>query len=104
MNNTIQPSYGAGFYGLPAAGCGGKQPGTQSVSFLDMAARAAEKQIEHRIQASQLAASIAAKSQLASMMNGGNLKAIFGDEIAGVPTETILAITRAQVWGSGAIL
>ncbi len=24
---------------------------------------------------------------------------IFGEEIAGVPTETVLSITRTQVWG-----
>ena len=65
---------------------------------------AAEKQIERRIQASQLAASAAAKSQLAAMLNNGNLREIFGSEIAGIPTETVLAITQAQVWGGGAIL
>ncbi|MCI9122399.1 MAG: hypothetical protein HFG00_12950 [Oscillibacter sp.] len=65
---------------------------------------AVEKQIECRIQASQLAASAAAKSQLASMLNNGNLRAIFGSEIAGIPTETVLAVTQAQVWGGGAIL
>ncbi len=27
-----------------------------------------------------------------------------GDEIADIPTETVLAITQAQVWGGGAIL
>ena len=65
---------------------------------------AAEKQIEHHIQASQLAASAAAKSQLATMLTGGNLRGIFGSEIAGIPTETVLAITQSQVWGGGAIL
>ena len=30
------------------------------------------------------------------------MHATFGDEIAGVPTETILAITQSQVWGGGA--
>ena len=54
-------------------------------------------------QASQLAASAAAKSQLAAMLNNGNLREIFGSEIAGIPTETVLAITQAQVWGGGAI-
>jgi len=38
------------------------------------------------------------------MMDGEKLQAIFGDEIAGVPTETVLAITQAQVWGGGTIL
>ena len=56
------------------------------------------------MQASDLLAASAAKSQLASMMNSGNLQAIFGDEIAGIPTETVLAITQAQVRGGGAIL
>lgn len=65
---------------------------------------AVQHQIENKIQASQLAASAAAKSQLAAMMNSGNLQAIFGDEIAGIPTETVLAITQSQVWGGGAIL
>ena len=64
---------------------------------------AVEKQIERHIQASQLAASAAAKSQLAAMLNNGNLREIFGSEIAGIPTETVLAITQAQVWGGGAI-
>ena len=64
---------------------------------------AAEKQIERHMQASQLAASAAAKSQLAAMLTGGNLREIFGSEIAGIPTETVLAITQAQVWGGGAI-
>ncbi len=65
---------------------------------------AAEKQIQRRIQASQLAASAAAKSQLAAMLNNGNLREIFGSEIASIPTETVLAITQSQVWGGGAIL
>ena len=65
---------------------------------------AVEKQIQRHIQASELAASAAAKSQLAAMLTGGNLREIFGSEIAGIPTETVLAITQAQVWGGGAIL
>ena len=65
---------------------------------------AAEQQIRRSMQASDLLAAEAAKSQLAGMMNGGNLQAIFGGEIAGIPTETVLAITQAQVWGGGAIL
>ena len=64
---------------------------------------AVEKQIQRHIQASELAASAAAKSQLAAMLTGGNLREIFGSEIAGIPTETVLAITQAQVWGGGAI-
>ncbi len=65
---------------------------------------AAGKQIQRHIQASQLAASAAAKSQLAAMLTGGNLQEIFGSEIAGIPTETVLAITQAQVWGGGAMM
>ena len=65
---------------------------------------AVEKQIQRHIQASELAASAAAKSQLAAMLTGGDLREIFGSEIAGIPTETVLAITQSQVWGGGAIL
>ncbi len=65
---------------------------------------AVEKQIQRHIQASELAASAAAKSQLAAMLTGGNLREIFGSEIAGIPTETVLAITQSQVWGGGAAL
>ena len=56
---------------------------------------AVEKQIQRHIQTSELAASVAAKSQLAAMLTGGNLREIFGSEIAGIPTETVLAITQA---------
>ena len=62
------------------------------------------KQIQRHIQADQLAASAAAKSQLAAMLMGGNLREIFGSEIAGIPTETVLAITQSQVWGGGMML
>ena len=65
---------------------------------------AVEKQIQRSMQASQLAASAAAKSRLAAMLNSGNLRKIFGSEVAGMPTETLLALTRAQVWGGGAVL
>ena len=65
---------------------------------------AVEKQIQRHMQASALLSASAAKSQLASMMSGGKLQAIFGDEIAGIPTETVLAITQAQVWGGGPML
>ncbi len=65
---------------------------------------AVEKQIQRHIQADQLAASAAAKSQLAAMLTGGNLREIFGSEIAGIPTETVLAITQSQIWGGGTIL
>ena len=62
--------------------------------------RMVQSQIEYRQQASNLAAAAAAKAQLAAMMNSTDLKAIFGAEIAGVPTEEILALTKTQVWGS----
>ena len=65
---------------------------------------AVEKQIQRHIQANQLAASAAARSQLAAMLTGGNLREIFGSEIAGIPTETVLAITQSQVWGGGMML
>lgn len=65
---------------------------------------AVEKQIQQHIQASDLLSASVAKSRLASMMNGEKLQAIFGDEIAGIPTETVLAITQAQVWGGASIM
>jgi len=65
---------------------------------------AVERQIQRKMLASELAASTAAKSQLAAMLNGGNLLDIFGSEIAGIPTETVLKITRMQIWGGGAVL
>jgi len=64
----------------------------------------AEKQIQRQIQASELLSAAAAKSRLASMMSGGKLQDVFGGVIAGVPTENVLALTRTQVWGGGAIL
>lgn len=63
-----------------------------------------EKQIQRHIQASELAASAAARSRLAAMMSGGTLREIFGSEIAGIPTETVLAVTQTQVWGRGSML
>lgn len=62
------------------------------------------QQMENALQASDLAASASAKSQLAAMLNGGKMQDIFGDEIAGIPTETVLAITKSQVWGGSGIL
>ena len=61
---------------------------------------AAEKQIQRRLQASELTA----KSRLAAMLSGGNLREIFGSEIAGIPTETVLAITQARIGTGGMIL
>ena len=63
-----------------------------------------ENQIQRQMQASDLLSTSASKSQLARMMNGGNLQAIFGSKIADIPTETVLSITQAQVWGGAAIL
>lgn len=63
-----------------------------------------ERQIQRKVLASEVAASVAAKFQLADMLNSENLREIFGNEIAGTPTETVLEITRAQIWGSGAVL
>ena len=65
---------------------------------------AVERQIQRKMLASELAASVEAKSQLAVMLNGGNLLDIFGNKIAGIPTETVLDITRTQIWGGGTIL
>ncbi len=64
----------------------------------------AKEQIQRHMQASDLLSAATAKSQLAAMIRNGNLKAIFGDEIAGIPTETVLAITQTQVWSGGTIL
>ena len=72
---------------------------SRTVYFAEFMKLAVEKQIQRHIQTSELAASAAAKSQLAAMLTGGNLREIFGNEIAGIPTETVLAITQAQVWG-----
>ncbi len=63
-----------------------------------------ENQINRHMQNSKLLSAASAKAWLAEMMSGGKLQAIFGDEISGIPTETVLAITRAQVWGGGAII
>lgn len=65
--------------------------------------RAVETQRERQLQASALLAAGAAKAQLAAMLNGGNLREIFGSEIAGVPTEAALAIAQSQVWGGKVI-
>ncbi len=60
-------------------------------------------QIQRHMQSSDLLSSAAAKKQLAEIINRG-LKTVFSDKIAGVPTETVLAITQTQVWDGGAIL
>jgi len=62
------------------------------------------QQIQEYTQARDLAASAEAKSRLADMIMNGKLEQIFGDEIAGVPTRTVLAITQAQVWGSASVM
>ena len=63
----------------------------------------AEKQLQRHVQASELAASAAARSRLAAMLNSGELQDIFGSEIAGVPTETVLALTRSEIWGTAGL-
>lgn len=57
---------------------------------------------ENSIQAADRVKAEMAKAQLAEMINGGKLQAVFGNTIAGVSTQAILAITKAQVWGDGA--
>ena len=56
----------------------------------------AEEQIQRQIQASDLLSAAAAKARLADMLENGNLREIFGDTISGVPTETVLAMSRVQ--------
>ena len=63
-----------------------------------------EKQIQNHMQASELLSAVSAKARLADMLENGNLLQIFGDEIAGVPTETVLAMTQAQIWGGGVVM
>ena len=63
----------------------------------------AEEQVQRQIQASDLLSAAAAKARLADLLDNGNLLKIFGDEISGVPTGTVLAMTRAQIWGGGTI-
>ena len=62
-----------------------------------------EEQIQRQIQASDLFSAAAAKARLADMLKNGNLLEILGDEISGVPTEIVLAITQAQIWGGGTV-
>lgn len=52
---------------------------------------------------SDLLSAAAAKARLAYMLRNGNLLEIFGDKISGVPLESVLAMTQAQVWGGGAL-
>ena len=63
-----------------------------------------EKQLEQYILYSRLEAAAAAKSRLAAMLEDKRLREIFGSEVAGIPTETMLAITQAQVWGNVAMM
>ena len=63
-----------------------------------------ERQLQRRWEASELASAAAAKAALADMLENGNLLEIFGDEVAGMPTESFLALVRSQVWGGGAML
>ena len=59
-----------------------------------------ENQIQRQIQASELLSAATAKARLADMLKNGNLLEIFGDEVAGVPTESFLAMVQTQVWDS----
>ena len=63
-----------------------------------------ESRLERKWQTSELLSAAEAKARLADMLKNGNLPEIFGDEISGIPTETVLAMTQAQVWGNGAML
>ncbi len=62
-----------------------------------------QQRIEDGIQARGLAAAAAARPQLAEMLSSGDLQGIFGDAIAGVPTEIVLSMAQAQVWGGVAV-
>lgn len=64
-----------------------------------LAAKQIEESIQESVRASDLAMQAAARSKLEEMMQNGRIREIFGDEIAGTPTETVLEITRAQIWG-----
>ena len=59
----------------------------------------AEESAQNLKQISELAALSSAKSKLAEMLNSGRLQEIFGDEIAGTPTEKVLDLTSAEIWG-----
>ena len=59
----------------------------------------AEEQIQRQLQASDLLSAAAARARLADMLQNGNLRSIFGDKISGIPTETILSMTQAQILG-----
>ena len=63
-----------------------------------------EKQIQRHMQAADLLVASAAKSRLAAMIGGGELRSVLGGEIAGIPTEDILTMTQIQVWGGGMML
>lgn len=61
-----------------------------------------EKQIAHGQEISRQFAVMgaqAAKAKLAEMLQGDTLKNIFGDTMAGNPTEAVLSSTRELVWG-----
>lgn len=60
----------------------------------------AKEQIKDSIEAASMAEAADAKARLAEMMNNGRLQEIFGDTVAGTPTQTVLAITKAQIWGA----
>lgn len=59
----------------------------------------AQKQMEDKIlDAKEIASLTKAKANLAEMLDTQNLQAIFGDTIAGVPTETILSTPTQKFW------
>ena len=92
-----------------ASSCGGEITRSSDemvrAYYLRLAKRAefmrylAKEHIKDSIQEASLESSMDAKAQLEKMMSDGRLLEIFGDKIAGVPTETVLALTRAEVWG-----
>lgn len=92
-----------------ASSCGGEITRSSDemvrAYYLRLAKRAefmrylAKEQIKDSIQEAGLEASLNAKAQLEEMMSDGRLLKIFGDKIAGTPTQTVLALTQAEIWG-----
>ncbi|MBD5559382.1 MAG: hypothetical protein HDQ87_03340 [Clostridia bacterium] len=65
--------------------------------------RVVSEQIEHGMRLSEFVRAQAAKAHLASMLQNGNLREIFGSEIAGVPTETILGLAARECGAAAAV-
>ncbi len=55
--------------------------------------------IQNSMQIADLNASAAARTELNQMLSSGRFREILGSEIAGMPVDTLLAITRTQIWG-----